>query len=210
MPNTTGDYPMPYPNSGDAPDAPAAVLDLAQAIDNALTNDIQPQLDAVGLVHLQTIAGTGSEIIVDGLSLNYTGFLIEIASRGSAASITAVLRTAAPADLSGTGSSGYDRTELLGRNGVASSSTNAGQTQWTIAGLSNTRQIHRLNVEGLCQAVETLILHDGATHADPAVQNAANGRYAALLSHQEATIYRGLRFILSASQTYVCRVYGKR
>lgn len=207
MPDTTGSFPMPYPNSGVAPDGPAAILDLAQAVDDALTNQIQPELDAVGLVWLQTLTGTGSEIIVDGLPTEYTGFLIELASRGSAASITAVLRTAAPADVS---AAQYDRTELLGRNALASSGTTAGATSWTIAGIANTRQVHRLDIEGLAQAVETMILHEGGTHADPAVQNAANGRYSTLLTHQADTAYRGIRFILSASQTYVCRVYGKR
>lgn len=207
MPDTTGSFPMPYPNSGVAPDGPAAILDLAQAVDDALTNQIQPELDAVGLVWLQTLTGTGTDVLIDGLPTLYTGFHIDLVARSAGAvSLTAVLRTAAPADVT----TNYDRTELLGRNGAASSGTLASQANWNLAGFSNTRHHHRLDIEGLCQAVETLVMHDGAVHSDPAIQNSANGRYGLFLTHQDATIYRGLKFVFSGSTSYVCRVYGKR
>ena len=207
MPDTTGSFPMPYPNSGVAPDGPAAILDLAQAVDDALTNEIQPELDAVGLVWLKTLAATGTDVVIDGLPTDYTGFRIDLIGRSaSGVGLTAVLRTAAPADVT----TNYDRTELLGRNGAASSGTLATQSSWTLAGFSNTRHFHRLDVEGLCQAVETIVLHDGGVHSDPAVQNSANGRYGLFLTHQDATIYRGLKFVFSSSTAYVCRVYGKR
>jgi len=37
MPDTTGAYPMPYPNSGDVPDGPADILALAQEVDDQFT-----------------------------------------------------------------------------------------------------------------------------------------------------------------------------
>jgi len=37
MPNTTGDYPMPYPNSSAVPDVPGDILLLAEAVDDALS-----------------------------------------------------------------------------------------------------------------------------------------------------------------------------
>lgn len=207
MPNTTGSYPMPYPNPSAVPDVPGDILTLAQAVDDALTDEVQPVLDTVGLVWLQTLTGTGTEILIDNLPTIYTGFLVELASRGTnTATILAVLRTAAPADVT----TGYDRTEVLGRNAVASSGTTATASSWTVAGIANTRHIHRLDIEGLCQAVETLVLHEGGIHADPAIQNTSNGRVSTVLTHQDATIYRGIKLTLSASQTYVCRVYGKR
>lgn len=40
MPNTSGSYPMPYPNSSDVPDVPGDFLVLAQAVDVALTGGL--------------------------------------------------------------------------------------------------------------------------------------------------------------------------
>lgn len=69
MPFTTGDYPMPYPGTGVAPDGPGAFLDLAQAADDALSGALPPldarveQLETAQTVYVRTsgtLASTAS------------------------------------------------------------------------------------------------------------------------------------------------------
>jgi len=159
-----------------------------------------------GLVWLETLQGTGTEIIINNLDSTYTGFLVELASRGTVADITGVLRTAANVDVV----TGYDRSEILGRSGVASASTGASAASWPINNLPNSRHMASLHLEGLSQPVNTLAILNAGTHSSPAQSSNSSGVYTRFLSHQGTAAYRGLKLTLSASQTYVCRIFGKR
>jgi hypothetical protein len=144
-------------------------------------------------------------VTIDNLPTWFTGFTFEIVSTGTAATLSAVLRTTAPADVVTL----YDRTALLGRNVTPETSTPITQTSWGVMPVSNTSHHHKLEVEGLTQALATSALHWGGVNANPAVQDNTNAVFVQRLSHRTPTAYGGIKFTFSANQTGYVRVVGK-
>lgn len=148
---------------------------------------------------------SGTTITIDGLPTDLNSFRLELSSRGTAASLTAVLRTTVPADETGLK---YDRTDILGRNSVTSSSTVPSTASWALSGFANTRHRHTLQIDGLTQAVETLVDHSALVVSDPQVAGTTNGKYDQALTHQDATAFGGLKLTFTASQVGRWVLYG--
>lgn len=161
---------------------------------------------AGGDVLLKAGAFSTASLTIDGLTADFTGFRLEFASHGTSATLTAVLRTSAPADLT---TATYDKTEILGRNSAASSSTVAGTNNWTLAGQPGTRQKHVLDLDFLTQPLETMGHHTALFATDPQVAGVSNARQEQSLTHQDAVAYFGIKVIYSVAQTGRYRLYGK-
>ena len=77
MPNTTGDFPMPYPNSSAVPDVPGDVLALAQAVDDALTAEFGG-LAVPGVVRIVPTAATNGSVSSEGVVTSTAQSLVRV------------------------------------------------------------------------------------------------------------------------------------
>lgn len=102
----------------------------------------------------------------------------------------------------------YDRTELVARNATVSSSTVLNGTSGTIIGFANTLMQADIDISGPNLAIPTTMLTRGAVHANPAVQNTANGLVTNYITHRPSTAYNGFDFTLSNAQSGQITIYG--
>ena len=134
----------------------------------------------------------------------YRGYSIAFESTGTASNCTMVLRAAGTDSITG-----YDKTELLGRNAIASSSTSLNSAAWTVQGLTNTIQMWDLNINNPALAVATSATSVGGAHGNPAASSAINGIITNILTHRPLTAYDGFTLTLSAAQSGTVRVLGR-
>lgn len=144
-------------------------------------------------------------VTVWGLSADYDIYEFDLSSVGTAATMTINLTNASGSPNSG---SVYDRTELTGRNGGASSSTSTAQTGWLIGGFANTTIQSSIKFAGLCAARATTGLSNYSVNANPMASSVTNGVKADSLLHRTATAYFGLRVTFSNAQTGSLRIRG--
>ncbi len=197
-------------------------VSVGERVRAAKVNEIVDEVNLMGMraVIPTTVAGSGvafdsttgiitftnaTAITVNGvfttaLARNYQ---FRYDSIGTAAGATLQLRASGT-----TSTTGYDLTESLNRNAVSSSSTVLNQASWAITGGTNT--IHAGVVELFAPAValETRILANTGTHANPAVSSIANALKGSFGTHRTAAAYDGFVLTFSAAQTGVLRVYG--
>lgn len=140
----------------------------------------------------------------DVFSSTYRGYRIVFASSGTASTAQFNLRSSGTDNTS----SVYDRTEIVGRNGSVTSSTNAGGTSWTIIGFSNVVYLGDIDVMNPAYAVPTAAFSRGGTHANPAVSSTANGLVQNYLTHRTSAAYDGFTLTFSAAQSGTVRVFG--
>lgn len=148
---------------------------------------------------------SATDIEVDGCFTSaFRNYRIVVESTGTAATTVMNLRTAGGAN----STTGYDRTELVGRNATASSSTSLNGASATLVGFANTLFQCSLEVSGPQLAIPTTLLTLGGNHSNPAASNTANGIVANYITHRPSTSYAGFRIQYSAAQSGTVRVYG--
>lgn len=142
-------------------------------------------------------------VTVYGLPADCELFEIDLTSSGTASTLAVQVVTSTG---SANGSSAYDKTEVLGRNGGVTGATSAGSTAWTIIGSAQTLLQLEMKIAGLRQARPTTALARAGAHSNPAVQNTSNMLESLFLSHRNSTAYYGVRINFSASQSGSIRV----
>lgn len=147
---------------------------------------------------------SATTVTIDGLSTDFRIFEVDYSSQGTATSVAVTLRTTAPADVA----TNYDYSQIVGRNAGVTQGTSVAQTSWSLVPFQNTLHQGRVTFAGLAQAIETTLLATAATHADPAVQNTANGLVQTFASHRDATAYGGFKITFIAAQTGTLRIRG--
>lgn len=154
-------------------------------------------------VYMSTFT-SATTVTLDDLSAEFRLLEVDYWSAGTAANASVTLRTTGGSDVA----TNYDYTSSVFRNGTTASSTSVAQTSWFLNGYSNTINQGTIKFAGLGQAIETTALAFGATHADPAIQNTANGFSTSYFTHRDATAYGGFKITFSAAQTGYVRVRG--
>lgn len=158
-------------------------------------------VDAAGRVSFTS----ATEITLDGVfSAAYRNYRILIDSTGTAAGLSCVLRTGGGTDVT----SLYDRTELLARNGTATSSTALNASSWSILGFVSVLIQADIEVSGPFQALATTAISRAGGHTNPAAQSTSNGVVTNYFTHRTAASYAGMKFTYTNAQSGSIRVYG--
>lgn len=148
---------------------------------------------------------SATNVEVDGCFTSaFRNYRIVVESTGTAANVAITLRTSGGVD----SVTNYDRTELLGRNATASSSTSLNGANAILIGFANTLFQSSLEISGPQLAIPTTMLTVSGIHANPAASSTSNGIVANYITHRPSTSYAGFALRYSAAQSGTVRVYG--
>lgn len=227
MPNTTGSYPMPYPNSSAVPDVPGDLLALAQEVDDTLTAEfgalLTPGLvpivptsvsgtgvsvDAAGLVTF-TAATTASGINVNGcFTSTYANYRLmwDIPTTSTNLNLTMQLRVAGTS-----AATAYDRLVNGGTGAIAAPTmaNNLNQTSWQVAAATTAQHHSILELWRPAVAVGTVGFLVGSGLTNPPTAAGTFATQQSTLFHRTATAYDGFTIAPSTGTcTGTLRIYG--
>lgn len=219
MPDTTGSFPMPYPNSSAVPDVPGDILLLAQAVDDTLTAELGGLLSSGLVPVVPTVAGSGVSVDAAGLvtftaasavNVNgcftsaYENYLVQfrVPTRSTGGQVQLRLR------LSGTDNtaSEYDYQRLVASSTTAASTTASAGNIWdSIAGGNRATQRGQFTFLAPALAVPTFV--DANVSDSDATSNFGRVGYSGW--HRASTAFDGFSLISSTgTMTGTLKVYG--
>lgn len=153
-----------------------------------------------GLINFTSLTALAINQVFDS---SYHAFHVIAVCSGSAATLTMNLR-----DGSTNITTLYDRSYNRARNATVDSATQAAQGNWVLQSFANTLHAHKIDIYNPNDASPTMAFSSDGSHANPAVQNTANGLETQFHTHEDSTAYDGFRFLWSAAQSGFVRIYA--
>lgn len=151
------------------------------------------------------LTGAGSVSVRNVFSSLFQAYQIDLTSSASPASTLTVFL----ADSLGASdtASNYDRTEILGRNATASSTTSAGASGWALGNqLDISQTLIEINSPNI--ATPARGFSRVGIHTNPAASNTSNLLKFDYLTHRSSTAYPSFNLSFSAAVSGNVRVYG--